>query len=52
MEDPRERFIREAIKAAATQAGWADPTVMEAVRKFNEARAKEREPSGPQSGSK
>jgi hypothetical protein len=25
MEDPRERFIREAIKAAATQAGRIEP---------------------------
>jgi hypothetical protein len=62
MENPKERFAREATKAAAARAGRAtvkmDETAqkkwdegMEAVREFNEARAKEKEPPGPQDGS-
>jgi hypothetical protein len=51
-ENPRERFVREAVKPAAACAGRAAPTMdepaqkkwdegMEAVREFNEARATE-----------
>lgn len=55
MENPRERFIREATKAAAARAGRAEPTpdpkVTEAVREFNEARANEKAAtSGKQGG--
>jgi hypothetical protein len=56
MQDPRERFVREAAKAAAARAGKADaapdPKVMEAVREFNEARQKEKEPPASPDGSK
>jgi hypothetical protein len=45
MEHPRERFMREAAKAAAarsTKAEEPDKETMEAVWEFNEARAKEK----------
>jgi hypothetical protein len=45
MEHPKERFMREAAKAAAARAGRPeaplDPKVTEAAREFNEARAAE-----------
>jgi hypothetical protein len=48
MENPRERFIREAAKAAAARAERAapasDPKVREAAREFNEARDAESQP--------
>jgi hypothetical protein len=46
MENPRERFMREAAKAAAARAGKVetapDPKVTEAASEFNEARAAEK----------
>jgi hypothetical protein len=55
MMHPKERFQREAAKAAAARVGKPeaapDPKIMEAVREFNEARAQEKEPSNPPDGS-
>lgn len=54
MQNPKERFAREAAKAATARAGRSepppDPKVMEAVREFNEARTQEKEPPGPPDG--
>jgi hypothetical protein len=51
MRNPRERFVREAAKAATARAGRVeappDPKVMEAAKEFNERREAEKEPPGP-----
>jgi len=62
MENPKERFMREAAKRDALRASKAsietdkDRETKEAIRHFNGARQKENEPLSPQpsgySGSK